>query len=149
MNYDKPLVAAIIGAVSSIPGEIVSRLMLYYGIGKYSTYQLDSLIITFNRPNEILGLILNFILGGVIGIIFYYSIQKLGQDYLVYKSIFVGLLASSVNEFLITALIEGKYIEIRPISDYYVHIVAALIFGFTLGILFKRYLFDNSAVIKN
>jgi H+/Cl- antiporter ClcA len=143
LQYDKPLIAAAMGALSTIPAEIISRILLFSGIGKYSIYQLDSLLITFNRPNEFLGFYLNGIIGGIVGIAFYYSIKFLGEDYLVYKSIFVGLLASALSELLITALIEGKYIEIRPIGDYFLHIISAMIFGLTLGILFNKYLFNK------
>lgn len=143
LKYDKPLVAALLGALSTVPAEMVSRIMLYSGIGQYSIYQLDSMLITFNRPHEMLGLIVNFIIGGTVGVIFYYSIKLLGYDYLIYKSVFVGILASALTEFLITGLIEGKYIEIRPISDYYLHIVGALVFGLTLGILFNRFIFNK------
>ncbi|SDH85266.1 hypothetical protein [Desulfosporosinus hippei] len=82
MKYDKPLIVAMIGAVSTMPSEVLTRLLLLLGIGKYSIYQLDSLLITFNRPIAIMGLIVNLIVGGFVGIVFYYSLEKIGTDYL-------------------------------------------------------------------
>ena len=54
MKYDKPLVAALIGALSTIPAEILTRAFVSFGIGQYSVYQLDSLLITQNRPTPII-----------------------------------------------------------------------------------------------
>jgi len=143
LKYDKPLVAGVIGALSTIPAEIFTRVLVAIGIGKYSVYQLDSLIVTFYRPTEIIGLIVNFIFGGFIAILFYYAVQKLGQDYLVLKGLVTGLLSWSVTEILITMTVEGKYFDIRPINDYYVHILGAIVFGITLGLLFNKYLFTK------
>lgn len=146
MKYDKPLVAVVIGALSTIPGEIFTRVLLFLGIAKYSVYQLDSLLVTFTRPTAMIGLIVNFILGGFISILFYYAIKKLGQDYLVFKGIAVGLLFWAVTELLFTSTVEGRFFPLRPLSDYYVHISAAVIFGITLGLLFNKYLFKKSVL---
>lgn len=149
LKYDKPLIAAAIGAASTLAAEITSRIMLLFGIGKYSIYQLDSLLITFNRPDFFLGLFVNFIIGGIIGITFYYSLKILGTDYLIYKSIVVGLFAEPLSEILITALIEGTYIDIRPIGDYYLHIVGALAYGLLMGVLFEKYLVNAKTADRN
>ncbi|MEN6324671.1 MAG: hypothetical protein ABFD18_00455 [Syntrophomonas sp.] len=149
MKYDKPLVAALIGALSTVPGEIFTRVLVSSGIGKYSIYQLDSLFVTFDRPTVIMGIIVNVILGGLIATLFYYALPKLGQDYLVLKGLVVGVLSWAVTELLFTMNVEGKYIEIRPINDYYVHILGAIIFGITLGLLFKKYLFAKTTRTAN
>ena len=144
MKFDKPLIAALIGALSTITGEILTRALVFFGIGKYSIYKLDSLLITFNRPTTILGLIVNFIVGGSTDVIFYYALKKIGLDYLVIKSACVGILAWALTEFAFTITVEGKFIELRPISDYYIHILGAITFGITLGLLFKKYLLNRS-----
>lgn len=147
MKYNKPLIAALIGALSSIPGEIVTQLFVFLGIGKYSIYQLDSLLITFNRPTEIIGLMVNFIVGSLIGVFFYYALEKLGQDYLVLKGIVISSIFWMLTEFMFTLTVEGKYIDIRPINDYYIHILGAIVFGISLGFLFERYLINKSSPI--
>ncbi|HWP96906.1 MAG TPA: hypothetical protein VN426_08635 [Syntrophomonadaceae bacterium] len=144
MKFDKPLLAAIMGSLSTIPSEFISRIFISQGIGKYSVYQLDSLIVTMNRPNIFMGLILNLIIGGFIATVFYYLLEKIGQDYLVLKCAGISIVAWGVAETIFTATIEGKYIDIRPISDYYVHIIGAFVFGITLGLLFKQFLFTNT-----
>lgn len=144
MRYDKPMVAALIGSLSTIPSEIVTRALISLGIGKYSIYQLDSLLITFNRPTTIMGLIINIIVGGFAGMVFYYALKKIGWDYLVIKSSAIGLMSWAFFELIFTVTVEGTYIDIRPISDYYVHLLGSLTFGITLGLLFKKYLFKMS-----
>lgn len=144
MRYDKPLIAALLGALSTIPAEALSRGLLFFGFGKYSIYQLDSCLITFNRPSTVIGLILNIIVGGLTGIVFYYVLQKIGSDYLIIKSAGVGVISWVIFELLFTVTVEGKYIDIRPISDYYTHIIGSVTFGISQGILFNKYLIKST-----
>jgi hypothetical protein len=145
LNYDKPLIAGLLGALSTVISEVASQLAIYLGLGKYSIYELDSLLITFNRPSIFIGFIVNIIAGGAIAILFYYAISKLGQDYLVCKGLAVGLLSWGIFEIILTATVEGHFFDIRPMSDYYLHLVATAIFGISLGLLFEKYLFTTSA----
>ncbi|MDR3564434.1 MAG: hypothetical protein P4N41_25765 [Negativicutes bacterium] len=141
MKYDKPLIAGLFGALSTLISEIVTQVFVFFGIGKYSVYELDSLLITFNRPSILLGFIVNIIAGGAIAILFYYAIGKLGQDYLVFKGAAVGLVGWGIFELLLTATVEGHFFEIRPMSDYYIHLIGTVIFGISLGLFFEKYLF--------
>lgn len=145
MHDDKPLMAAIIGALSTLAAELASRIMLYFGIGQYSIYLLDSLVLTLNRPNFLLGLYVNFAIGGLVGIMFYYALKAIGQVNLLVKSAFIGMLSSAIAEMLLSAIVEGKYIPDRPIGDYYLHIIGATIFGLTMGIAFKYCIFKDTA----
>lgn len=141
MKYDKPLIAGLFGALSTLISELVTQALVSLGIGKYSVYELDSLLITFNRPSIIMGSIVNFIAGGAIAVLFYYALSKLGQDYLVYKGLAVGLLSWGLFELIFTAIVEGHFFDIRPMSDYYIHLFGSAAFGITLGLLFEKYLF--------
>jgi hypothetical protein len=144
LKDDKLLVTALMGAISTIPAEIISRLLLYFGIGKYCIYQLASLFITLNRPTLILGLILEMIIGSFIAVLFCFAFEKLSSEYLVVKITLASLLAWLVCELAFTFTIEGRFIDIRPISDYYNNLISAAIFGVSLGLLFKRFLFNKS-----
>lgn len=143
MKDDKLLIAGVIGALSTIPAEIVTRILLAFGIGKYTVYQLDSLIFTINRPTAILGLIVCWIVGGTSAIILYFAFDRLGSDNLVIKSVMFGILLCICLQMILKS-VEGTFIDIRPISDSYTHLFGAVIFGLTEGILFKRFLFKNS-----
>ena len=66
MKLNKPLVALLIGALATIPQEIYTRFLRYFlGIGDYSVYEHNSLIITINRPNAILGIVSTGMVGGL------------------------------------------------------------------------------------
>jgi hypothetical protein len=144
LKSDKPLIAAVLGVLATIPYEIFTRVLLSFKIGKYSVYQLSSLIITLNRPDIFLGIVICTIVGGSIAIVFYYLLKKIGSDYLVIKSSATSLLGWIIVEAIYTLLIEGpKLIQPRPINDYYMQLFGSLIFGITLGILFKKYLFNK------
>ncbi|CQR73764.1 hypothetical protein SOV_32480 [Sporomusa ovata DSM 2662] len=141
MKYDKPLIAGVIGAASTIIGEVVTRGLTMLGFGEYSIYQLISLVITFNRPTLIIGFIVDCIAGGFIGIILYYALIILERDYLVVKGVATSLFFWFGAEMIFTSTIEGRFIPLRPISDYYVHLIGATAYGVTMGLLFKTYLF--------
>jgi hypothetical protein len=143
MMQDKVIIIGLLGALSTIPGEITSRILVYFGIGKFGIYELASFIITFNRPVFIIGLIVDFLVGCIIAVLLYFIFEKFGSCHLVIKTTVCSVLAWLVSEILFTALIEGKYISIRPINDYYSHIFSAIIFGITLGLLLKKCIFKK------
>lgn len=146
MRYDKPLLAAAIGAASTIPYEIITRIFLFMGIGKYSLYELNSFVVTINRPSEIIGLIVGPVVGGVVAIILYYATIKLGKDYMVLKGIATSLVAWTILELVFTGTIEGKFIPIRPLDDYYIHAFGSVVFGISLGMLFRIILFKKPVI---
>jgi len=141
MKYDKPIVAILLGAISSIPYEIFTRILVFLEIGKYSMYQLVSLMVTLDRPNSILGAVSSFIVSGSIATIFYYSLKKLDWDYLIIKSVVASLISWLILESIFMWLIEGReLIPHRPINDYYSEMFGATLYGITQGLLFEKYL---------
>lgn len=145
MNFDKPLVAILIGAIATIPFEIFMRIAKSLGLVKYSLYQLDSIVITSNRPVALLGFIVSSIVGGFIAFILYYALPKIGTDYLVIKSTLFSLFAWSALEVVLTLGFEGTKVPLRPIVGYYIQMVGAIIFGIIIGLLFKKYLLKQTA----
>jgi hypothetical protein len=144
MEYNKPLIAALLGSISTVPYELFTRLLISLGIGKYSVYQLTSLIITLYRPAAILGIVVSFVLGGLFSIIFYYLLNKFDPDYLVIKSMIFSLIIWVTMETIFVWLIEGpKLIPPRPVADYYIHMLGSLFFGIVQGLLYKKYLSDT------
>lgn len=144
LKYDKPLIAAILGVISAIPYTIFTMALVSLGLGKYSVIQLSSLIVTLNRPTPILGAVITSVLAGIESIIFYYVIKKVGSNYLIIKSIGAGLASWVLIETVYTWLIEGpKIIPHRPVSDYYIELFGAVIFSISLGLLFRKYLFNE------
>lgn len=140
MNYDKPLIALLLGAVATIPYEIFTRIMVSLGFGKYTVYQLSSLIVTLNRPTAVLGVVTSSIVGSLIAILLYYSLKKLGSDYIVIKGFVSGIFGWAATEVIYTWLIEGRGFANRPVNDYYIELIGSVIFGLILGLLFRRFI---------
>lgn len=142
MKVDQPITASIIGSLSTIPYEILTRVLKSLGYAKYSVYELASLMITLNRPNMILGAILSMIVGATIAFILYHAlIGWLGWDSIILKTILISLQSWVLLEGLFMWLIEGRnFIPPRPISDYYSQFFSVIIFGITMGLLFLKYL---------
>ena len=144
MDYDKPLLVMLLGVISTIPYEIFTRMLLSLGIGKYSVYQLSSLIVTLDRPTAIMGALITSIVAGVIAMVFYHSTKIIGSDYIVVKGLVTGLLSWVITEFVFTWQIEGpKVIQHRPVGDYYLEASGATIFGIILGLLFRWFIIPN------
>lgn len=144
MKNDKYLFLEFLAIISTIPAQIFSMILKYFGFAKYSMFDLASLVITFNRPSIVMGLFVDALISGLIAITFYYIFEKLGSDYLVIKVILGSFFAWFVFELLLTSTIEGKYIAIRPMSDYYSHILGTMVFGIVLGVLMKKFFFNKS-----
>jgi hypothetical protein len=71
--------------------------------------------------------------------------MKKGEPFLKYDTLF----AWAMTELLFTAIVEGKFVAIRPIDDYYVHVSSAIVFGITLGLSFDRFIFNKSIPYEN
>lgn len=145
MKNDKLLLTTCLGIISTVPAELLTQLFKYFGFGNYSIYQLASLLITLNRPTMLMGFIVDALVSSVIAFLFCYALEKLGSNYLLIKVTLASLLAWFVCELIFTIAFEGKYISIRPLSDYYSHILGACLFGIVLGLLFKKYLFKGKS----
>jgi undecaprenyl pyrophosphate phosphatase UppP len=143
VNIKKALLASIIGALSTIPGEIITRIMVSLGVGKYDVYQLNSLVATIDEPSIIMGMIINFIVGGFVAILLYLLLEKIAGKFILIINIGASLLVWFVFESAFTAFFEGLLDVYRPISDHYVHLVATTIYGITQGLLFKAILFKK------
>jgi hypothetical protein len=141
LKRDELLIAALIGGFSTIAGEIVTKILVLLHIGNFAVYELNSLILTNNRPSIFIGFLVNFIIGGHVGVLFYLLFKKLGSAHIVIKSTLCSMLLWLAFETAFTALIEDKYIPIRPIADHYVHAIGTAVFGLTLGVFFKAILF--------
>jgi len=144
MRINKPIAATIIGALSTIPYEILTRALKLLGYAKYTVYELSSLMITLNRPDKVLGSFMSMIIGASISIILYCAIAIIGWfgwDHIILKSIFISLQSWLFLEGLFMWLIEGRnFIPLRPISDYYSQFFCVFIYGIILGLLFQKYI---------
>lgn len=145
MDDDRILKVIVVGIISTIIAEIASRVFLAIGIGKYSVYQLNSLIITLNRPSETIGFILNIIVGSALSVLLFLVLKRWGNRYVFVECLMASSFIWLLYELFFTLAIENKTIEIRPINDYYNHMVGTIIFGLSMGLLLKRFIFKKTA----
>lgn len=144
LRTDRPLVAGLLGAVATVPYELLMRVLQALGIARYTAYELSSLTITLNRPTAALGVVSSGIIGAVAAFLLYRALRQLGTDYLVLKGIATGLIVWMITEVVFVWLIEGPgLIAVRPVSDYAAHLVGAAVYGATMGWLLRRYLIPN------
>lgn len=144
LNNRKALIAGIIGALSTISGEIITRILIMMGIGRYDVYQLNSLVATIDEPSVIMGMIINFIVGGCVAVLVYILIERTGKELILIKNIAASLLIWFIFESIFTIFFEGLLDVTRPISDHYVHLVGTTAYGITQGLLFKVILFKKT-----
>jgi hypothetical protein len=144
MTNKKLIEAGIVGALSTIPGEIITRILVLSGIGKYDVYQLNSLVTTINEPSIILGMIINFIIGGFVAVLLYLLIEKTRIEIVMTINIAASLLIWFIFESMFTVFFEGLLNVTREISDHYVHLVGTTIYGITQGLLFKTIFFRRT-----
>lgn len=144
MKSDRILTAIFLGCLSTIAYEILTRIFVLLGYGKYSLYQLDSMIVTINRADTIIGLVVSCLVSILTSALFYFALAVIGTEHLVVKSILFSLLMWAALEIIFTSIIEGKSIPVRPLGDYYSHMAGAIVYGITQGLLLKQFLFGKS-----
>lgn len=143
MKKDHVLIAGLIGGLSTIAGEIVTKLLVACGVGQYAVYELNSLLLTSDRPNFWIGLAINFIVGFYVGLIFYLAFRKIGDEHLVLKTTMGSFAMWLAFEAGFTVCIEETYIPMRSIADHFVHLAGTAAFGSVMGALLKVCLFKN------
>jgi hypothetical protein len=144
LKKDKLLIAAVIGGFSTLAGELVTKLLVLLGIGNYAVYELNSLIVTSDKPSFFMGFVLNFIVGCYVSAIFFLLFKKLGDDHLVIKCAIGSLIIWLLFEVSFTFMIEGQYIPLRPVLDHYVHVLGTLFFGVADGLLLRAFIFKRN-----
>ena len=89
MKIDKTTTSIIVGALSTIPYEILTTVLKLLGYARYSVYELSSLMITLNRPHMLLGAFLSMTLGASIALILYkIAVECFGWENLIFKKHF-------------------------------------------------------------
>jgi hypothetical protein len=141
MKHDKILIAGLIGGISTLAGEIVTKILVACGIGQYAVFELNSLVVTINRPSMVIGFIINFIIGSYVSALLYLVFTKLGHDHLIIKAAMGCLLLWFVFETGFSMFIENHVIPIRPIADLFVHLAGTAAYGLSVGVFLKIFIF--------
>lgn len=143
MKEDKTLILGMIGVFSTIISEMITWIGKLTGLANHSDYELTSLIVTLNRPTVPLGFVIEGSIGVIISAVLFKLVKETGGKYILLKSVITGIVAWIINEILITMIVEGKTMPLRELEAYYTHLIGAIGFGITQGLLFKRYILNK------
>lgn len=137
------LVAAAIGAVSTVIGEIGSRLLLSLGLGSYSVYQENSLVITFNQPSMLIGFAINLLIGSVIGVSVYLITKRWGYRYIIMVSLILTLVTWTILGIAFNATVDENIVTSRQLSDFYNSLTNAIVHAVFKALMIKRFIFNK------
>jgi hypothetical protein len=143
LDDDKLLIAGAIGIASTVLGEIGSWILLSLGLGKYSVYQLNSLIVTFNKPSILIGFILNILVGGIIGASVYLTVKKWGHKHIIMVSLLYTLISWLCLEVTFNAVVDKNVITSLLMAGYYNSLINAIVHAIFKGFMIKHFLFSK------
>lgn len=143
LDDDKLLLAGVIGIASTVIGEIGSWILLSLGLGKYSVYQENSLIVTFNKPSVVIGFILNILIGSIIGASVYLVTKKWGNKHIILVSLIFTLTAWMFLEIITNAIVDRNIIASRLISGYYNSLINAVAHAVVKALMIKYLIFKK------
>lgn len=143
LDDDKILIAGAIGVVSTVAGEIGSWILLSLGFGKYSVYQENSLVVTYNTPSIMIGFIINILIGSIIGATVYLTTKKWGHRHIIMVSLFFTMVAWLSLEIIINAIVDKNIITSRLMSGYYNSIINAVVHAVFKALMIKRLIFNR------
>lgn len=140
---DKLLIAGAIGIASTVVGEIGSWILLSLGIGEYSVYQLNSLIVTFNKPSILIGFILNLLIGGIIGASVYLTVKKWGHKHIIMVSLLFTLISWLCLEITFNAVVDKNLITSLLMANHFNTLINAIIHAIFKGFMIKHFIFSK------
>ena len=143
LDDNKLLIAGAIGIASTVVGEIGSWILISFGFGKYSVFQSNSLIVTFNKPSILIGFILNLLIGGIIGSTVYLTTKKWGHRHIIIVSLLFTMTAWLALEIITNSIVDENIVASRQMSGFYNSIINAVAHAVFKAIMIKRLIFDK------
>jgi hypothetical protein len=144
MYSNRHLLAGLLGAVSTIVGELITCLLVYLKFGQLDLYQFHSLFLTIDEPSIVLGSIISLLIGGCIGVYLYTCHEKHGTIGIIIRSFAISLLVWFFFETVFTIFYAGLLDLTRPINEHYVYLLGIAVSGITMGILLKTLIFKKT-----
>lgn len=143
MNYDKPLLAMLIGIIVIIPLEIMALFFKHLGWITITNGEACS-IMFMPEGSWTLGLLALPLVGAIAILILYYLTKIIGTDYLPIKGTLVGMCAYSFI-FTIFGTLADNHHMLQSTLGNYIFASSSGFGGFLAGILMKKYLFKESS----
>lgn len=142
MNYDKPLLAMLIGMIVVIPIEIMALFFKRLGWITITNGEACSMIY-MPQGSWILGLLALPMVGAFAAIFLYYLTKVIGTDYLPLKGMFIGMLAYSFIFAVFGTLARNSQMLQTALGNYIFAGTSGFAGAFA-GYLMKKYLFKDS-----
>ena len=145
MNYNKPLIALLIGAFVLLPLEIYTQAMKYQGLTTISSFELTSMM--FMREGSwIIGGLAGPAVGAFAVFVLYQLTKIIGSDYLPIKGTIIGMFTYATLVVIFATLGRNPHMN-QNVSGNLVHTSAAALGGLLAGILMRKYLLVERQVI--
>lgn len=145
MNYNKPLIALLIGAFVLIPLEIYTQAMKYLGLTTISSFELTSMMF-MREGNWIIGGLAGPAVGALAVFVLYQLTKIIGSDYLPIKGTVIGMFTYAAIVVIFATLGRNPNMA-QNVSGNLVHTSAAALGGLLAGILVRRYLLVKQPVV--
>lgn len=143
MKYNKPLIAVLIGAVSTIPYEIFMLIIKFVGLTKHSIFEFSSMMF-ISKGSWWLGVLSAPATGGMAGLVLYELIRVIGYDYLPIKGALVWMTMWALIDIIFATLGKNTIMD-QPLSGHFMHALGAGMAGSIMGYLMVKYLVRNSS----
>lgn len=137
VKYDKPLLAALVGAVSVVPYEIIVIIAKYFGLVSLTVFQMNSMLI-YKQGSWLIGAVTTPLIGGIVSFVLYRMLQIIGTDYLPIKGVFAALITWAILETFFELVFRGITTE-KTVLGHFIHAFGAGTAGFTIGYLLKKF----------
>lgn len=145
MNYNKPLIAILIGAFVLIPLEIYTQVMKYLGLTTISSFELTSMMF-MREGNWIIGGLAGPAVGALAVFVLYQLTKIIGSDYLPIKGAVIGMFTYAAIVVIFATLGRNPNMA-QNVSGNLVHTSAAALGGLLAGILMRKYLLTERPAI--
>jgi len=147
LNYDKPLLAMLIGIIVVIPLEIMG---LFFRHLRWITITPGEACSMMFMPEGswTLGLLALPLVGALAILILYYLTKTIGTDYLPIKGALVGMCTYSFI-FTVFGTLSKNHSMLQGTLGNYIFALSSGFAGFLAGILMKKFLFKPSQQVKD
>lgn len=143
VNYDKPLLAMLIGAIVIIPLEIMGLFFKHLGWITITHGEACSMMF-MPEGSWTLGLLALPSVGAIAILILYYLTKIMGTDYLPIKGTLVGMCTYSFV-FTVFGTLSNNNHMLQSALGNYIFALSSGFAGFLAGILMKKYLFNETS----
>lgn len=149
-KYDRPLLAIVAGAISGLAKALVTVAAKQMGLTPFDLVQFSASILLKKEIHTLeeylLGWMVVLVFGGIVGLVFYYSLALLGRDFLLFKAIGAGLLFWLANS-TIGVYLGAPLIHFQELPVHLTLFFSGIIYGIVLNWLMRLLVFKEQNTV--